>query len=402
MQQNNDLKVALKQIQFANLGYKQSKWGNVPKIDATIGGATLTRPSNNSMNGASLSSTTGSSYTQDYTSSINISWEADFWRKVSSAKESALSDYMQTQEAAKAVKTRLVAEVVSGYYNLLMLDKQLEISKENLRIANQTLVILKKQYELGMITSLAVQQQENAKDLILKNIPAIENSINVQENGLNILTGTMPDKIERQKSIDNVETPDQFFSGVPAELLSYRPDIKSAELNFRKSLAAIHMAKANMYPSLRITAQSGLNSMQASNWFNIPGPLFGMVAGTLAQPILNGKQLKTNYEQSKITSEQAEINFKQSILKAVGEVSDALVQIQKLKQQQKVAENLTKKADEVVKNSMTLYKYNEATYLEVLLVQNNKLQAELDLASIKTQNFTAITTLYRSLGGGWQ
>lgn len=402
LEQNNDLKVALKQIEFASLGYKQSKWGYAPKIDATVASANINRPSKNSMNGQSLGYFLGQDYLTDYTTSINLSWEADIWGKIKGAKEEALADYLQTQEAAKAVQTRLIAEVVQGYNNLLMLDKQLAISKSNLAFADSTLTILSKQYELGMINSLAVEQQQIAREQISKSIPPIEASITVQENALSILAGSLPDKIKRQASLDNVLSPENISTGIPAEILSYRPDVKSQELALRKSIASIHVAKVSMYPALNITAQGGLNALKATNWFNVPGSLFGLATGTIAQPILQGRQLKTRYEQAKIASEQAELNFKQSVLVAFGEVSDALVQIDKLEEQETIAIGLVEKADVVVTNSLKLYQFGEATYLDVILAQSNKLQAELDLATVKTLRLNAITALYRAVGGGWQ
>lgn len=397
MVQNNDLQVALKQIEFASLAYTQSKWGNVPTINATAN-ANISRPSDNSMNGMMA----GKRYTESYTAALNFSWEADIWGKIKGRKEQALADYLKTQEAAKAVKTQLVAAVVQGYYNLLMLDTQLEITKSNLTYADNTLKFLVKQQELGLTTALAVQQQEIVKDQILKTIPAIESSVATQENALSLLTGSMPGKIERKASLNTIQSPDHISAGVPSELLSYRPDVKTAELEVRKSAAAIHVAKMSMYPSLNITAQGGVNAFQISKWFSIPGSLFGMAAGAIAQPILNGKQLKTQYEQSKVLADQAEIGFKQSVLKAVGEVSDALVQIQKLEEQQKIAEGLVVKSGEAVKKADLLFKYNSATYVEVIMAQTNKLNAELELASLKAQRLNAITALYRSVGGGWQ
>lgn len=401
MVQNNDLQVALKQIEFASLAYDQSKWGNIPTINATANAA-INRASDNSMNGMMGRQFMGKRYTEDYTAALNFSWEADIWGKIKGRKEQALADYLKTQEAAKAVKTQVVAAVVQGYYNLLMLDTQLEITKSNLTYADNTLKFLVKQQELGLTTALAVQQQEIVKDQILKTIPAIESSVATQENALSILTGSMPGKIERSASLNNVQSPDHISAGIPSELLSYRPDVKTAELEVRKSAAAIHIAKMSMYPSLNITAQGGVNAFQISKWFSVPGSLFGMAAGALAQPILNGKQLKTQYEQSKVLADQAEIGFKQSVLKAVGEVSDALVQIQKLEEQQKIAEGLVVKSGEAVKKADLLFKYNAATYVEVIMTQTNKLNAELELASLKAQRLNAITALYRSVGGGWQ
>ncbi|WP_228422186.1 efflux transporter outer membrane subunit [Chryseobacterium aurantiacum] len=401
MVQNNDLQVALKQIEFASLAYTQSKWGNVPTISASANG-NINRPSDNSMNGMMAGQFMGKRYMEDYTAALNFSWEADIWGKIKGRKEQALAEYLKTQEAAKAVKTQVVAAVVQGYYNLLMLDTQLEITKSNLTYADNTLKFLVKQQELGLTTALAVQQQEIVKDQILKSIPAIESSVATQENALSLLTGSMPGKIERSASLNTIQSPDHISAGVPLELLSYRPDVKTAELEVRKSAAAIHVAKVNMYPSLNITAQGGVNAFQISKWFSVPGSLFGMVAGAIAQPILNGKQLKTQYEQSKVMADQAEIGFKQSVLKAVGEVSDALVQIQKLEEQQKIAEVLVVKSNEAVKKADLLFKYNSATYVEVIMAQSNKLQIELELASLKAQRLNAITALYRSVGGGWQ
>lgn len=145
---------------------------------------------------------------------------------------------------------------------------------------------------MGIGTALAVQQQETNMDQIRKSIPVIESAISTQEHALNILTGSFPSRVERNISLDSVEAPAGLSTGIPSELLSYRPDIKTQELNFRRSVASINIAKANMYPVLNITAQGGLNAFKASDWFSIPGSLFGMAAGSLVQPLLQGKQLK--------------------------------------------------------------------------------------------------------------
>jgi outer membrane protein TolC len=157
-----------------------------------------------------------------------------------------------------------------------------------------------------------------------------------------------------------------------------------------------------MYPALNITAQGGLNAFKASNWFNLPGSLFGMAAGSVVQPVLQGKQLKTRYEQSKIMVEQAELNFKQSLLVAATEVSDALIRIQKLEEQEAISLQMVDRAGVMVNNSLTLFRYNNASYLEVILAQTNKLQADLGLATTKTLKLQSIANLYRALGGGWK
>ncbi|WP_344830578.1 TolC family protein [Chryseobacterium ginsenosidimutans] len=399
---NNDLKVAIKQIEIAGLSYNQSKWANVPMVNLNIGTASINRPSDNSMNGMMFGSMLGQRYVEDYNSNVSISWEADIWGKIKSKKESALASYLQTQEAAKAVQTQIVAQIAQGYYNLLMLDTQLEITTQNLELVNKTLKMITKQQELGITTSLSVQQQENARDQILASVPVIEQSITIQENSLSILTGKMPGEITRSLKLTDMKTPAYESVGVPAELLSYRPDVKMSELTVRRAFANVKTAKASMYPVLNITAQGGLNAFNFKNWFEIPGSLFGTALGSLTQPLLNGKQLKTQYEQSKISMEQSELNFKQTVLVAVGEVSNVLATIESADKQEVITSGLVVRSDRAVTTSTKLFQQDMATYLDVIVAQNNKLQAELSLANIKVQKLNSVVNLYRALGGGWK
>ena len=398
---NNDLRVAIKQIEIAGLSYNQSKWANVPMVNLNIGTASINRPSDNSMNGMMMGQMLGQRYIEDYNSNVSISWEADIWGKIKGRKESALAGYLQTQEAAKAVQTQLIAQIAQGYYNLLMLDTQLEITNQNIELVNKTLKMITKQQELGITTSLSVEQQENARDQILASIPVIEQAITIQENSLSILTGKMPGEIVRSLKLNDMKTPAYHSVGVPAELLSYRPDVKMSELTVRRAFANVKVAKASMYPVLNITAQGGLNAFNFKNWFDIPGSLFGTALGSLTQPLLNGKQLKTQYEQSKISMEQTELNFKQTVLVAVGEVSNVLATIESADKQEVITSGLVVRSEKAVNTSTKLFQQDMATYLDVIVAQNNKLQAELSLANIKVQKLNSVVNLYRALGGGW-
>ncbi|MFD2556569.1 TolC family protein [Sphingobacterium tabacisoli] len=399
---NNDLQIALKQIDIASLAYTQSKWGYVPTVNLNVGTAAINRPSNNSMNGSMMGQFTGKSYVEDYNTALDISWEIDVWGKIKGRKEATLASFLQTQEAAKAVQTQLVAQIAEGYYNLLMLDMQLDVSHRNLELIDSTLRMIHIQKKMGIVTSLSVQQQENAKDQLLATIPLLKKALVTQENGLSLLTGKMPGEIANRTRLSEMPTPEFKQVGLPAEMLRFRPDVKSGELYVRQALAQVHVSKVNMYPSLRITAQGGLNAFKASDWFSIPGSLFGTIAGSITQPILNGKQLKTQYEQDKIMAEQAEIDFKQTVLRAVGEVSNSLAAIELLGDQEEITKRLATRAQESVLTVNKLFRQDMASYLDIIVAQNNKLQAELDLAAIKAQKLSAITTLYRSLGGGWQ
>jgi NodT family efflux transporter outer membrane factor (OMF) lipoprotein len=398
---NYDMQAALKNIEAAQLIVKQTKLEYLPDVKLQAA-ASLTRPSDNSLNGLSLSQYLGKSYVEDYNINAAVSWEADIWGKIKNQKAKARSEYLQTTEAKKTIQTNLVAFVAEGYYNLLMLDAQLEIAHKNLLLNDSTLHIIILQYQAGQVTLLAVQQAEAQRLVAVQLIPFLQQNITIQENALSVLTGVQPGAVERTTSINNIVFTDKLSSGFPSALISNRPDVKSYELALDIANAKTGIAKANMYPSLIITAAGGINSFKVSDWFNIPASLFGTVAGGITQPLFQRKQLKTQYDLAKVDRERTVIQFRQSVLTAVGEVSDALVKTDKLKEQQDIAATRVSTLKKAIFNADLLFRNGMATYLEVITAQSNVLQGELELASLKKDKSNAVVELYKALGGGWK
>jgi len=399
---NYDMQIAIKNLEASDLLVKQVKWNNVPQIDLGVT-ANTTRPSDNSLNGLSLSQAgIKNKHIEDYSANASLSWEADIWGKIRNQNKTAVATYLQTAEAKKLVQTNIVAGVSQGYYNLLMLDDQLGIAKKNVNLNDSTLRIIKLQFDAGQVTSLAVQQAEAQRQAAAELVPQFERDITLQENALQILAGSLPGKIERIASLNDIRFADNLSTGVPSAILSRRPDVRSQELALTIANANVGINKAEMYPALRITAEGGVNSFKASNWFNIPASLFGIVGGSLVQPLLDHKVLKTNYEVAKVNREKTVIQFRQTVLVAVGEVSDAMVKIEKLKAQQTIAEDRLKTLQKAISNSNLLFQNGLANYLEVITAQGNVLQSELELASIKRSELSAVSELYKALGGGWK
>ena len=402
IERNYDMQLAVKNIEASRLLFRKTKWNNVPQVDATVQ-ATINRPSNNSLNGLSLSSFgVGSSAADDYTSYLSLSWEADIWGKIRSKSKAALAEYLSTIEAKKAVQTTLVNNVAQGYYNLLMLDEQLKIAQSNERLNDSTLRIIKLQYNAGQVTLLAVQQAEAQLLTAQSLVPQFEQNIKIQEDALSILAGRLPGDISRSATLDQFEVPATVSSGIPSSLLANRPDVKSAEYAIQEANANVNVNKAAMYPALRITASGGTDAFRASDWFNIPSSLFGIVAGSVVQPLLDHKELQTQYRVAEVNRDKSVIQFKQSVLNAVGEVSDALVKIDKLKQQQAIVQTQVNTLNKATQNANLLFQNGMATYLEVITAQSNVLQSQLQLATIKRDELSAVSDLYRSLGGGWR
>ena len=398
---NFNMQLAVKNIESAQLILKQTKWAYFPDVQLQVA-ATSSRPSDNSLNGLSASQFLGTTHIEDYNINVGLSWEADIWGKIKNQNAAALAAYLQTAEAKKAIQTNLVAAVSQAYYNLILLDAQLAIARKNIALNDSVLSIIRLQYNAGQVTILAVQQAEAQRQAAALLVPQFEQNATIQENAISILTGTLPQKTERLSVLNAIVFPDSLVAGIPAALVSRRPDVKSYELALYTANARVGIAKANMYPALRITAGGGLNSFKASNWFNIPASLFGAVAGSLTQPIFQKKQLSTQYELAKVEREKTVLLFRQSVLNAVGEVSDALVQVEKLKTRKQIAENRLQTMQQAIGNAQLLFKNGLANYLEVITAQANVLQSELELASIKRSELGAGVELYRSLGGGWK
>jgi NodT family efflux transporter outer membrane factor (OMF) lipoprotein len=399
---NYDMQVAVKNLEEAQLKVSQSKWNNIPTVDLNVT-ANTDRPSDNSLNGLSLKQyNIGTNHIEDYSANIAISWDADIWGKIHNQNRSVLAAYLQTAEAKKAVQTSIVAGVSQGYYNLLMLNAQLIIAKKNVALNDSTLRIIKLQYDAGQVTLLAIQQAQAQQLVAAELVPQFEQNITIQEDALRILTGELPSQITLGSTLDEMPINESLSAGVPSALLSRRPDVKSQELALEIANANVGIQKAEMYPALRITAEGGVNSFKASNWFNIPASLFGIVGGSIAQPLLEHKQLKTNFETAKIDRDKTVIQFRQTVLNAVGEVSDALVKIDKLKAQQTITANRVNTLQQATHNAGLLFKNGLANYLEVITAQSNVLQSELELASIKRSELSATSELYIALGGGWK
>lgn len=399
--QNYDMQLAVKNIDEAQLVVKQVKWNYVPTVGLNVT-ATTNRPSDNSLDGLSLSQELNTHHIEDYSAAAQLSWEADIWGKIRNQNKSAVAQYLQTREARKAIQTNLVANVAQGYYNLLMLDAQLSIAKKNVALNDSTLRIIQLQYDAGQVTSLAIEQAKAQELAATQLIPQFEQNITIQENALRILAGELPASISRNAVLDQMVFPDNLSTGVPAAIVSRRPDVHSSELQLDIANANVGITKASLYPTLDITASGGLNSFRTSNWFNIPASLFGLASGSVLQPLLQHKELSTQYKLAQTDRDKAVIQFRQSVLTAVGEVSDALVKVEKLKSQQTIAFNRVQTLRVATANADLLFKNGMANYLEVITAQGNVLQSELDLASIKTSELNAVAELYKALGGGWK
>lgn len=399
LQNNLDIRIAMQNIEAAQATLKQAKAGYLPTFSV---GADWTHQeiSKNTQIGRLVAGSGGPTNLDQYQLSGSLGWEADIWGKIRSTKRSASANYMQTIAANQAVKTQLIANIASTYYQLLSVDAQIKIAEATLQNRNESVETIFALKDAGNVTEVAVKQTEAQKYATELIIADLKNSLIVLENSFNILLGENPKAVARG-SFDAQNFQPEITLGIPASLLRNRPDVVAAEYNLIAQFEQTNVARSNFYPTLRITATGGLQTIDLKDWFST-NSLFANVITGLTQPIFNQRQIRSRYEIAQANQQVAYLQFEQTLLDAGNEVSNALANYEnesyKLTVRGKQVDALKKAAD----YSDELLTYGLANYLEVLTAKDNALNSELSLIDNKYQQYNAIIQLYRALGGGWQ
>lgn len=396
LENNLDIRIALQSIASAEAYLKQSKAAYQPTL--SIGpNYTFQTQSINTQFGQIIGERR---YINQFDITASIGWEADIWGRLKSQEKAQLAAYLGTIAAHKAVKSDLVASVASAYYQLLTFDAQKRIINETIAVREKNLETTRALKTAGTLTEVAVQQSEalvfNAKSLLID----IDTQIQLLENTMSLLMGEPSHTIERS-TLESQSLPIDVKLGYPAQLLANRPDVMQAEYNLINAFELTNSAKAQFYPTLRLTGSGGVQSVDIDHLFSV-NSLFANVVAGLAQPILNRRAIRTNYDVSLANQETAYLNFRKAVLTAGKEVSDAIrvfsVQDSFIELKQKEL-NAYKNS---VEYSQELVNYGMANYLEVLNASVNSLNAELNIANAEYSKMKAAVELYQALGGGWK
>ncbi|WP_419870925.1 efflux transporter outer membrane subunit [Chryseobacterium sp. CT-SW4] len=396
LENNLDIRIALQNITSAEAYLKQSKAAFQPTL--SVGpNYTFQTQSLNTQFGQIIGSRR---YINQFDITASIGWEPDIWGKLKAQQKAQLASYLGTIAAHKAVKSDLVASIATSYYQLLAYDSQKRIIEETIEVRKQNLETNKALKEAGTVTEVAVQQSEalllNAQSSLID----MDTQIQSLENTMSLLMGEAPHAIERT-ALETQKLPVNLELGYPAQLLANRPDVMQAEFSLMNAFELTNVAKAQFYPSLTLTASGGVQTVDIDHLFNV-NSLFATVVGGLTQPILNKRQIKTNYDVSLANKETAYLNFRKTVLTAGKEVSDAIrvfsVQDSFIDLKKKELASYKKTVD----YSQELVNYGMANYLDVLTASVSSLNAELDITNAEYNKMKAAVDLYKALGGGWK
>lgn len=371
LENNTDHLIAMEKVKEAKAAFKSARLSFFPS-------AGLVFPTNMNYSNGNTS--------VSYDASVTASWEIDLFGKLLNSKRKAQVVMLQSQEYQQAVRTQIIATVADYYFNLLALDKQLNIYTITEKSWATSVETIKAMKEGGMTTEAAVAQYEAYHASIAAAIPEIKAAIMKQENALSALLGDYPKNIERGK-LDEQKVGFNIEAGIPMQLLANRPDIKAAEYNLASMFYNTNVARSYFYPNIVIDANLGWTG--ALN-----------LIGSLTQPIFYRGANKARLEIAKAQEETARLQFKQAIVNAGMEVSNALITYDaELKKESERNKQIVALYN-AVEYTNELLKLGSSTYLEVLDAQQSLLSALLSQTEDNLNKLNAITSLYHALGGG--
>ena len=388
LENNRDLRIAVSRIEQARATVGFIRADQFPRIDVEAG--------------AVKGNYSGGSRSPDTNSTVYLaaplSWEIDFWGKFKRSTEAARAELMASEYGLKTVQLTLIADVVSGYYQLLDFHRRLAIAEETLNSRIKSLDIIQQRFDKGIIAELDVNQAQVQKEIAAGAIPLYKRSIAKTENTLSILLGRLPGGIKTRQNTDGQPPPD-IPVGMPADILEQRPDIIQAKYQLKAQTENIGVAEALRWPAISLTGTLGGASTELGSIVTDGG--VWSVGGTLLGPVFDFNKNKRGVEIEEQKMQQSLYHYENTVLNAFREVEDALIEITTYREELAAIDRQQKASKNANELSKERYDKGVSSYLEVLDTERTLFSAELQLSQLQQQYINAYVGLYKALGGGW-
>lgn len=337
----------------------------------------------------------------DYYVGLQTTWEADITGKLHNRKKAAVARVLATVEGRNWLITHLVAEVATAYYELISLDQEMDVLSEIIAIQENALNVVAVQKEAAAANELVVEQfqaqlynsQAMARELTQRIVET--------ESRINLLLGRFPQPIVRNKLTFEKRVPQSLRAGIPSALLLQRPDIRQAELELTAARVDVRVAKAAFFPSLFLSGSAGFQAFRSNLLFHSPESFVFTAVGGLTAPLLNRKQIKAEFKAASARQVEAMYDYQRKVVTAYTEVYNQVQNLQNLHAGTAIRNDQVNVLRQAILTVNELFRTGRATYLEVLLTQQNLLNARVDYISTKRNQLVASVNMYRALGGGW-
>ncbi|MBO9518509.1 MAG: efflux transporter outer membrane subunit [Porphyrobacter sp.] len=393
LKNNNDLASAVARIEQARAIVGVAKSEGLPQIgyEGFAGGEKTFVPTPEEIGTAEFASIGGV---------INAAWEFDIWGRIARQTEAARANLYAQEEVRRGIMLTLVSDVASGYFRLLQLDRELAIAQESQSVFGKTHDLFSQRFDAGRDSRLPVERSRASLESSGARIADLKREIAQQENALSVLAGGYPHAIERGRPLTAQQLP-QTPVGLATDLIRRRPDIRKAEQDMIRANAQIGAAVADFYPKIGLSTLAGVIGVDGNGGLDGTFGLWSAGIG-LAGPLFTGGRLESVYNERKAFWDEMVAQYRQTILVAFRETSDALVAQQTLVDRRTALEAQVAAMRQSVDLADVRYHAGRASYFEVIEAQQQLFPAEAELARVQQAQLVAVVNLYKALGGGWK
>lgn len=330
---------------------------------------------------------------------LSAAWELDVWGRIRRANEAAEAQLLAQEYVRRGVMLTLVSDVALGYFRLLRLDRELAIARESNGVYGETVNLFRIRFEAGRDSRLPVERAEAAYNSSMARVADLERQIAQQENALSVLVGAYPGDIPRGSTLIDQQLP-ETPAGLTSDLLRRRPDILRAEQVMIAANAEVGVAVANFFPRIGLSALFGEQEFEADNFdgnFSV-----GNILGNITGPLFTGGRLSSLYDERRAFWDESIASYRQTILVAFQDTSDALIAQRTLADQRAAQEREVTALRNSVEFALIRYRGGRASYFEVIEAQQQLFPAQDALAQTTEAQLAATVLLYKALGGGWR
>jgi len=405
LKNNQEFNIALQDIEIAASEVKEKQSEYLPKVGLGFGGSYI-RPSENTPEGVLDKLVEREFYKHpDFNLNLgpSLSWEVDIWRRLRNAKEAARQRMMAQYEVRNFLISRLVTEIARNYYELMALDTAQKILDQNISIQEAAFLKMQTLKKYAKANQLAVNRFEAQLNKTRSQRAENTQYIVEKENRLKFLSGIYSEGPIARHSEEFMSIPvHELQTGVPVQLLENRADIRQAEAAIKAAKLDLKSVKAQLYPNMTIKAGTGYSGFSPALLFRTPESLLYNAMGDLTMPLINRRAILARIQIANAVQSQAVLTYEQTLLKAYTDVLNEVADIRNMQQAFDTKKREVVLLDEAIVKANSLFKYAKATYVEVLLTQEEKLLAEKELVSVKMDLVGSKVELYRVLGGGWR
>ena len=387
---NKDLKIALLNIQSARATYRVTKADSFPNVNAN-GDVSHAR---------NINSSNGTTTSHNYSANISASYEIDLFGKIQSLNESALQSYLSTQFAANTVKVSLITETINAWLTLATHNEQLKLSIQTVENLQKSYELTQKKFAAGVISQADVLDASASLKEAQINVISYNTMIKQDKNALELLIAQPLNDELLPKEFKEYETwLMSVKAGISSKILLTRPDIMEAEHNLKAKNANIGAARAAFFPSISLTANTGIASKSLSSLFDGGAQSVWSFSPNITLPIFNGGQNSANLDYTYAQRDIALNQYEKTIQTAFKEVNDSLATRATINEQINKQRELVDAVSKSYDLSLGAYKVGTGSYLNVLISQRTLYSAQQNLISKYQEDLTNRVSLYNTLGG---